>query len=397
MTEQGAAARREGPLAGILVADLSRVLTGPYAAMMLGDLGARVIKVERPGAGDDTRSWGPPFAGPEGRQESTYFLSANRNKESLVLDFKVEEDRALLTRLIERADVVVENFRPGVMERIGFGHDKLLSINPRIVVLSITGFGHDGPESERSGYDQIVQGEAGLMSFTGPSPEQPTKMGVAIADILAGIFGAYGVAAALFERERTGKGRIVRTSLLAGVVGVHTFQGTRWLVAGEVPVPQGNRHPTVAPYGAFKCKDGFVQIAVGNETIWRRFAPLIGVDPDDQRYSSNGARVARYDELAEMIGATLAQGDLEHWLRELSARDIPAGEIKPLDRVYDWEQVASQDLIVETVHSVLGPIRLPGSPLRFDDGGRREHLPPPTLGEHSDAIRAWLAEGVEGG
>lgn len=386
-----------GPLAGVVVLDLSRVLTGPYAAMMLGDLGARVIKVERPDGGDDTRTWGPPFAGPPDSQESTYFLSANRNKESIALDFKAADDRAVLDRLIARADVLVENFRPGVLDRLGLGHERLLDMNPRLVVLSITGFGHDGPESGRAGYDQIVQGEAGLMSFTGPDAGSPTKVGVPIADILAGLFGAYGVAAALHERNSTGKGRIVRTSLLAGIVGVHTFQGTRWLVAGEVPAPGGNRHPTVAPYGAFKCKGGFVQIAIGNEKMWRRFAPLIGVAADDERFSSNGNRVTNYDELERIIGQTLAGKDLEHWLTEFSAHNIAAGAIKSLDAVYSGEQVEAQKLIIETEHSVLGPIRLPGSPLDFGAGNRARHLAPPLLGEHSDAILRWLEDGAPQG
>ena len=375
--------------------DLSRVLTGPYAAMMLGDLGARVIKVERPGAGDDTREWGPPFVEPDvaGRApESTYFLSANRNKESIVLDFKDEDDRALLDELISRADVVVENFRTGVMDRLGLGHERLLEVNPSLIVLSITGFGHDGPEASRPGYDQIVQGEGGLMSFTGPDPATPTKVGVPIADILAGMFGAYGVAAALYERSRTGRGRVVRTSLLGGIVGVHTFQGTRWLLAGEVPKPSGNRHPTVSPYGAFRCRDGYVQIAVGNEVAWRRFAPLVGLDPGDTRFATNRARVQSYDELQNIIEDSFAQTDRKDLLALFEREGIAAGEIKSLDEVYSWDQVLAQQLVIETIHSTLGPIRLPGTPLRFDGGGRSEHLPPPVLGEHSDAIRAWLRQ-----
>jgi formyl-CoA transferase len=390
-----ASAANEGPLAGVLVVDLSRVLTGPYAAMMLGDLGARVIKVERPGAGDDTREWGPPFVEPDvaGRApESTYFLSANRNKESIVLDFKDEDDRALLDELISRADVVVENFRTGVMDRLGLGHERLLEVNPSLIVLSITGFGHDGPEASRPGYDQIVQGEGGLMSFTGPDPATPTKVGVPIADILAGMFGAYGVAAALYERSRTGRGRVVRTSLLGGIVGVHTFQGTRWLLAGEVPKPSGNRHPTVSPYGAFRCRDGYVQIAVGNEVAWRRFAPLVGLDPGDTRFATNRARVQSYDELQNIIEDSFAQTDRKDLLALFEREGIAAGEIKSLDEVYSWDQVLAQQLVIETIHSTLGPIRLPGTPLRFDGGGRSEHLPPPVLGEHSDAIRAWLRQ-----
>jgi crotonobetainyl-CoA:carnitine CoA-transferase CaiB-like acyl-CoA transferase len=232
-----------GPLNDILVIDLSRALAGPHAAMMLGDMGARVIKIEHPKGGDDSRSWGPPFVGPDQARESTYFLSCNRNKESVTLDLKSEQGRDTLGRLVARADVLVENFRPGVLDRMGFTTEHLHELNPALVVLSITGFGHDGPEGQRAGYDQIAQGEAGLMSLTGSAPGEPTRVGLPIGDLLAGMYGAYGVVSALHERHRTGRGRVVRTSLLASIVGVHAFQGTRWTVAGEVPHASGNHHP----------------------------------------------------------------------------------------------------------------------------------------------------------
>ena len=270
-----------GPLDGVVVLDLSRALAGPHAAMMLGDQGARVIKVEAPGSGDDTRGWGPPFVGPEGAQESTYFLSCNRNKESITLDLKSEDGTSTLERLVRHADVLVENFRTGVLDRLGFSMERLHELNPRLVILSITGFGHDGPEGGRPGYDQIAQGEAGLMSLTGPAPDQPTRIGVPIGDLLAGMYGAYGVACALAERERTGRGEVVRTSLLASIVGVHAFQGTRYTVAGEVPHAQGNHHPSIAPYGLFHCADGMLQIAVGSEGLWQVFAPAFDLDVDD--------------------------------------------------------------------------------------------------------------------
>ncbi|MDN5856857.1 MAG: CoA transferase, partial [Actinomycetia bacterium] len=259
------------PLHGLLVVDLSRALAGPHATMMLGDLGARVIKVETPAGGDDTRGWGPPFLQPDGgRRESTYFLSANRNKESVALDLKSAEGRATLTELVRRADVLVENFRTGVLDRLGFPATRLQELNPRLVALSITGFGHDGPEGGRAGYDQIAQGEAGLMSVTGSGPQDAQRVGIPIADLLAGMFGAYGVLAALHERTRTGKGQIVRTSLLAAVVGVHGFQGTAWTVAGEIGRARGNHHPSISPYGLFRCHNGAVQIACGSEGLWQR-------------------------------------------------------------------------------------------------------------------------------
>ena len=378
-----------GPLSDIVVVDLSRALAGPHAAMMLGDLGARVIKVEAPVHGDDTRGWGPPFVQPEdGNRESTYFLSCNRNKESITLDLKSQDGVQTLTRLVRRADVLVENFRTGVLDRLGFDTDRLQQINPGLVVLSITGFGHDGPEGGRSGYDQIAQGEGGLMSLTGPTPDEPTKVGVPIADVLSGMYGAYGVVAALHERDKTGRGQVVRTSLLAAIVGVHAFQGTRYTVAGEVPSVAGRHHPSICPYGLFHAADGMVQIAVGSEGLWRAFAPAFGLDRPE--WSANAHRVANRDAVVAAVDAAFADYDRVDLMAKLSALGTPAGQVRTLDEVYTWEQTKSQGLLINVEHSTLGQITLPGPPLRFDEGGRTEHLPPPTLGQHNDSIRAWL-------
>ncbi|MDI2124721.1 CaiB/BaiF CoA transferase family protein [Yinghuangia seranimata] len=379
-----------GPLCDLIVLDLSRALAGPHAAMMLGDMGARVIKVESPGGGDDTRGWGPPFVGPEDARESTYFLSCNRNKESVVLDLKSAEGRDVLARLVRRCDVLVENFRPGVLDRLGFPAEELHRLNPRLVVLSISGFGHDGPEGGRPGYDQIAQGEAGLMSLTGPDPDSPTRIGVPIGDLLAGMYGAYGVLAALHERERTGLGRVVRTSLLAAIVGVHAFQGTNYTVAGQVGRAQGNLHPSLQPYGSYRCRDAIIQVAVGSEGLWARFAPLVGIAADDPRFAVNADRVVHRDELAAAINAAFADRGVDELLAELSAAGIPAGEVRTLDRVYEWEQTKSQGLLLDLVHSTLGPVRVPGPAVRLDGGGRRRHEAPPTLGEHTDKVLDWL-------
>ncbi|HEX5862289.1 MAG TPA: CoA transferase [Nocardioides sp.] len=381
----------EGPLSDLLVLDLTRALAGPHAAMMLGDQGARVIKIESP-SGDDTRSWGPPFVGPEDARESTYFLSANRNKESLVLDLKSEEDKALLARLVERADVLMENFRSGVLDRLGFPVSRLHELNPGLVILSITGFGHDGPEASRAGYDQIAQGEGGLMSFTGT--EQPTKVGVPIADLVAGMYGAFGVLAALNERSRTGRGRVVRTSLLAGMVGVHAFQGTRWTVAGEVPELAGDHHPAIAPYGLFETGTAPIQIACGSEGLWRALCEVLDLDTEDSRFATNPDRVKHRDELIALLESHFATDPAEHWLDLLSSAGVPSGKVRSLDDVYGWEQTLSQGLLVSVPHATLGDVNLPGSPIRFDDnpfsGGRSSHVAPPTLGQHNQSIREWL-------
>jgi crotonobetainyl-CoA:carnitine CoA-transferase CaiB-like acyl-CoA transferase len=385
-----------GPLQGIVVIDLTRALAGPHAAMMLGDLGAHVIKVESPGTGDDTRGWGPPFVGPPDDPISTYFLSCNRNKESIILDLKSEDGVATLTRLAAHGDVLVENFRPGVMDRLGFSAERLHELNPRLVILSISGFGHDGPEGGRPGYDQIAQGEAGLMSLTGPDPDSPTRVGVPIGDLLAGMYGAYGVVAALHERNTTGTGRVVRTSLLAAIVGVHAFQGTRYTVAGEVPHAQGNHHPSITPYGLFSCADGMLQIAIGSEALWRAFAVEFGLDATAEGVASNAGRVENREAVIAAVNAAFKDHTLAELLPRLEAAGIPAGEVRTLDRVYEWEQTRSQGLVIEVDHPVLGRIELPGPALRFDDlpyaGGRAQHLSPPTLGQHTQSVLDWLDE-----
>jgi formyl-CoA transferase len=397
MTEHslaGDAGEVTGPLAGLVVVDVSRALAGPHAGMMLGDLGARVIKVESP-EGDDSRGWGPPFLhGSDGREHASYFLSCNRNKESVAADLKSEAGRALLAALVARADVLIENFRPGVLDRLGFGVARLHEINPRLVILSITGFGHDGPEGTRPGYDQIAQGEGGIMSVTGPSPDQPTRVGVPIGDILAGMYGAYGVLAALTERNRTGRGQVVRTSLLAAAVGAHAYQGTRYTVAGEVPGPSGNYHPSICPYGLYRAADGFVQIAVGSDALWQRMAPAFGLDRPE--WALNRDRVRDHDAVNAAVDAAFGKHQAAEVLAALASLGVPAGKVRDFEEVYTWEQTRSQGLLIEVDHAALGPITLPGPPIRFEtDGretGRTEHLAPPLLDQHGDAVKRWLSE-----
>jgi crotonobetainyl-CoA:carnitine CoA-transferase CaiB-like acyl-CoA transferase len=396
-------ARLKGQLSDLLVIDLSRAVAGPHAAMLLGDLGARVIKVERPGDGDEARSWGPPFvAGIDGEAVSTYFLAANRNKASITLDLKDADDLSRLRQLLATADVLIENFRPGTLAKLGLTDQELLSLNPRLVVLSISGFGHDGPEYGRPGYDQIAQGEAGLMSVTGSGPDDPQRVGVPIADLLAGAYGAYGVLAALHERDRTGRGQIVRTSLLAAVVASHGYQGTAWTVAGVRGEARGNHHPSIVPYGLFRCGDGAVQVACGNDAQWRKLSIAFGLEVDPG-LATNRQRVERRTDVIRILEGTFSALTATEVLSRLEAAGVPAGLVRSIDEVYAWDQTMSQGLIIDVQHASLGPIQLPGSPLRFfaingDEEveiTRQHHEPPPVLGANNTNLDAMFGADTE--
>jgi crotonobetainyl-CoA:carnitine CoA-transferase CaiB-like acyl-CoA transferase len=396
VNEDPRSSEREGQLSDLLVIDLSRAVAGPHAAMMLGDLGAKIVKVEQPGPGDEARSWGPPFAtGSDGQAVSTYFLSANRNKDSIALDLKDAHAMALLRKLLARADVLIENFRPGTLARLGLSDQALIELNPRLVVLAISGFGHDGPQGGRAGYDQIAQGEAGLMSVTGSNPDDPQRVGVPIADILAGIYGAYGVLAALHERTRTGRGQIVRTSLLAAVVASHGYQGTAWTVAGVRGHARGNHHPSIVPYGLFRCGEGAIQIACGNDAQWQRLSAEFQLDVDDS-LATNRERVARRNDVINILETAFSSLAPEEVLARLDAVSVPAGMVRTIDEVYAWDQTRSQGLLLEVQHASLGPIQLPGPPLRFfnvtadneTETTFRGHRPPPVLGAGSAELDA---------
>src|SRR5476649_886285 len=311
------------PLDGITVLDLTRVLSGPYCTMLLADMGARVIKVEQPGKGDDTRAWGPPFL--EG--ESAYFLSINRNKESVTLDFKHPEGRAVLEQLIAKADVLVENFRPGTLTKLGLDYETLSKKYPRLVYCSISGFGHTGPRWKQPGYDAVMQAEGGLMSITGAADGPPYRLGVAIVDIVSGMFAAYGVAMALFARERTGKGQAVDLAMLDATVALLTYQAGNYFASGKVPSRLGNRHPSIVPYETFAASDGDFVIAVGNDDQWKRFCAAIGLEPGE-RFATNRQRVTGYDDLRPLLAARLATGTRAHWIERLTKAGVPCGSVR---------------------------------------------------------------------
>ena len=374
------------PLNAMRVLDLGRHLAAPTCAMLLGDLGADVIKIEKPGAGEDGRAAGPPFfAG-----ISAFFLSANRNKRSLTLDVKHPEGQDIFRRLAETADVVVENFRPGVMDALGIGYATVSERNPRIIYCSISGFGADGPFSDRPGLDQIVQGMSGLMSVTGFEGEEPVRVGIPIADLLTGVYGAYGVLAALQARERTGRGQQVETSLLEAMVGTMGFQAVRYLNGGAAPAPAGNHHPINAPYGVFKARDGYLTIGATGPKRWPLFCRLLGAEAwlDDPRFATNGGRYEHRLALADLIEEKLHARGVDEWERLLNDAGIPAGPVYAMDRALDHPQVRHREMVVERPHPTLRTVSLLGLPVKLRDTPGSVHRIPPSVGEHTDEILA---------
>jgi glutaryl-CoA transferase len=369
------------PLDGITVLDLTRVLSGPYCTMLLGDMGARVIKIEQPGKGDDTRAWGPPFlAG-----ESAYFLSVNRNKESVTLDFKQPDGRRVLDGLIAKSDVLVENFRPGSLTRVGLDYQTLAAQHPRLVYCSVSGFGQTGPRSTEPGYDAVIQAEGGLMSITGAADGPPYRLGVAIADIVSGIFAAYGTAMALFARERTGLGQEVDVAMLDAVAALLTYQAGSYFASGNVPVRLGNRHPSIVPYETFAASDGEFVLAVGNDEQWLRFCATAGL-PEDERFATNRQRVTRYDELRPLVADRLRTQPRQFWIERLTAAGVPCGSVRNLQELFDDPQLAEREMIAHIEHATIGRLQLLGVPVKLSGTPGSIRTPPPMLGQHTDAV-----------
>ena len=371
------------PLDGITVLDLTRVLSGPYCTMLLADMGARVIKLEQPGKGDDTRAWGPPFL--EG--ESAYFLSINRNKESVTLDFKQPEGRAVLDRLIAKSDVLVENFRPGTLARLSLDYQTLAAKHPRLIYCSISGFGHTGPRSKEPGYDAIMQAEGGLMSITGAADGAPYRLGVAIVDIVSGMFAAYGVAMALFARERTGRGQEVDLAMLDATVALLTYQAGNFFASGKVPARLGNRHPSIVPYETFAASDGEFVLAVGNDEQWRRFCAIAEL-PEDERFATNRQRVTGYDQLRPFVADRLRTKPRQHWIDKLTAAGVPCGSVRNFQELFDDPQLAAREMLARVEHATIGQLKTLGVPIKLSDTPGAVRTPPPTLGQHTEAVLA---------
>jgi len=372
------------PLESIIILDLSRALAGPYCTMMLADMGAEIIKLEMPGRGDDSRSWGPPFI--EG--ESAYFMSVNRNKKSITLNLKSEKSKEIIEKLIKKADVIVENFRPGTMDKLGLSYENVVELNPEIIYASISGFGQDGPYRLLPGFDQVLQGMGGLMSITGEPGGPPIKVGIAVADIAGGMFAAYGIMVALFNRQRTGKGQQIDVSLLDSQVAWLTYRAESFFVSGEIPQPLGSGHPNIVPYQAFKANDTYVNIAAGNDQLWQKFCKAVGLEniADHPKYATNAKRVENRNELVNTISEIISSKCAQEWLDILTKAGVPCGPIYTMDKIFTDPQVLQRNMVKDLDHLKAGKIKVTGVPVKLSATPGEVLTAPPVLGQHTKEI-----------
>jgi crotonobetainyl-CoA:carnitine CoA-transferase CaiB-like acyl-CoA transferase len=371
------------PLSGIRVLDLTRVLAGPFASMMLADMGAEVIKIEEPGKGDDTRHW-PPFVG----GEATYFMSVNRGKRSVTLNLKAPEGQAILRKLVTKSDVVMENFRAGTMDKLGFGYRALARLNPKLVYCSISGFGESGPEAARAGYDLIVQAESGVMDLTGFADGPPVKVGNSIADLVAGLMASQGVTLALLARTRTRRGQKVEIAMLDVMAALLTYQAGIYFGTGQRPTRRGNAHPSIVPYEVFRAADAYLVLGVANNSLWERCCRVLD-RPDiacDPRFDTESKRVEHRVELVPLLNEVLATRKTEEWLKRFEAEGVPAGRIKSVAEVCESEHLKARGMIVSLDHPTAGSVKVMGVPVRLHGTPGRAELPPPRLGEHTQSV-----------
>jgi crotonobetainyl-CoA:carnitine CoA-transferase CaiB-like acyl-CoA transferase len=376
------------PLKGIRVLDLTRVLSGPYCTMLLGDLGAEVIKVERPGEGDDTRAFAPPFQG----DQAAYFLSINRNKKSITLDMKSERGKDILWRLVEMSHVLVENFRPGAMERLGFGYEAVRARHPAMIYCSISGFGDSGPQKNRAGYDVIVQGEAGIMDLTGPRDGPPHKVGTSIADLVSGLAAAQGILAALYAAKIDGRGQRVNVSMYEAVAALLTFNASIYFATGNSPRRRGNEHATIVPYETFEVSDGWINLGVANDDIWRRFCAAHGMAEltTDRRFATAPDRVRNRDVLIPMMKAMFKERSRDEWLKSLDDSGVPCGAIRTVAEVCDSEVLRVRDMIAEMSHASAGTVKGIKSAIHLSETPLDTYNAPPTLGQHTHEVLTAL-------
>ncbi len=374
-----------GALEDLRIVDLSRIVAGPLATQIFSDYGADVIKIENPRGGDDSRQWAPPRA-PDG--QASYFFAVNRGKRSVSIDLKHPQGRGLVVELVRRGDVLVENFTPGTMDRLGLGYDALRAVNPRLIYCSISGFGATGPYRDRAGYDAIMQGFTGLMSITGEADGPPVKVGVALIDAITALYAHGAILAALHHRGRTGHGQRLELSLMECGIAALINAATAYLVGGEVQGRWGSAHPSLVPYQAFRARDGYLMVGAGNERLWKAFCEVLGAPEwaDDPRYDENAKRVARRAELVAAIEARLARADRDEWVARFAEAGLPAGPINDIRQVFEDPQVRHRGMAVEVAHQTAGPVRLPGIPVKFDLTPGRVQGPPPLLGEHTDEV-----------
>lgn len=373
-----------GALEGVRVLDLTRVLAGPYCTMILGDLGAEIIKVEAPGGSDDTRYWGPPFKG----TESAYYLCANRNKRAITLNLKTEQGREVLKKLLLEADVVIENFKSGTMEKWGLGYSRLKELNPRIIHCSITGFGHTGPYQQLPGYDYIIQAMSGLMSITGSEQSGPVKVGVAISDIFTGLYANIGILAALNERNISGEGQSIDISLFDSQISALANVASNYLISCKIPGLLGNNHPNIVPYQPFDTNDGKMVVAVGNDGQFRKLCSVLGIEDIgvDERFATNSKRLENRHELTEILSLQFKLKTSKEWLIHLNESGIPAGPIQNMKEVFEDPQVAARNMVYEVNHPTIGDIKLVGSPLKLSRTPVQVRSHPPVAGEHSNEV-----------
>ncbi|MBU2702408.1 CoA:oxalate CoA-transferase [Sporomusaceae bacterium BoRhaA] len=371
------------PLEGICVLDLSRVLAGPYTSMMLADFGADVIKIETPEVGDDSRAFGP-FV----NKESAYFMSLNRGKRSMTLNLKLSEGQEIFKEMVKKADVVLENYRPGVMEKFGLGYEVLQEINPRIIYAACSGFGHSGPYMKKPAYDVIVQGLGGIMSITGQEGGEPTRVGASVGDITAGLFTATGILTALYSRAITGKGQKVDVAMLDCQVAILENAISRYLVSGTVPSPIGNRHPSITPFEAFRAQDGYIIIAIGNDRLWAKFCQLIKREDlvTDEHFVANADRTKNQKQLKSILDGEFPAKTVAEWIEVLDGAGIPCGPINTVDQVIADPQVQARNMIVEIDHPVAGRLKMPGLPIKLSATPGAVETPAPLLGQHTEEI-----------
>ena len=371
------------PLAGVKVLDISRVVAGPYCTMLLGDLGAEIIKVEMPGKGDETRAWGPPFV--EG--ESTYYLSINRNKKSITVDMKSEKGREILLKLAAECDVIIENFLPGTVERLGVDYESVRKVKPDMIYCSISGFGQDGPFKSFPAFDLMMQGIGGLMSLTGEEDGNPVRIGVALIDLGAAMYAALGILSALLVKKESGQGQYVDVSLLDTEVSWLTYVAAAYLANGQMPKRMGTAHPSIVPYQAYKAKDKYFILAVGNDAIWQRFCKGMNFDfANDSKYATNVMRVKHRDELNTILNETFVQKDVAEWLKIFEEAKVPCGPVNDISEVVNHPQVNHRDMIVEMEHPKAGKVKVLGSPIKLSLTPPEYKLHPPLLGEHAEEI-----------